>query len=311
MYLFETIEDKGSLINNRNVELVLGKKYFKIGIQIMNRDKKAVCFLPDSGNDKKSIRYSIRVTLSDGKDYGKTNDLWKYNSTTGVEDQIVTAQKRDFKTSYFGVYNIMMDRPGDKSFVITVIAPAGHIICETQIPFQVLSLQAEKIALLDCCHLACCLGQPFPALKIQFYDYLNNIVSFEGDVKLELTSNEMDVLPNGSSKEYIRKIQATDDGVLSCHEGDWVAIPKKDVTLFSSDRVIESKEVPFILKAITQEADSKGRLKFSHQIGDPISFSVIFSPGSPVKMTLLEPTVYPIKLTGEPIPLMHLSITDF
>lgn len=293
-------------MNNGDRELILGAKYFKIGIQILNGDKKPICCLPDSGNDKKSIRFSVQVQSSDGKDYGKTNDLWKYDAEQGIEEQVAVVQKRDLKYSYYGVYNIVMDRPGEKSFTVVVLAPAGHSICETVIPFHVLALQAERIEILDT--LECRLGQPFPHFTVKFYDCMNNEVPFEGDVKLELCSDEMQVLPNGT-KEYIRKVKG---GELTCMQGDWVAIPKPDSILFDGERCLDVKDVKFRVRVIGSLLDTRGKSKFSDPIGDSIEITVKYFPGAPTKMILLEPRLQPIKvIEGSTIPFLHFAITDF
>lgn len=298
-------------MNGGDVELILGARYFKIGFQILNRDKKPVCFLPDSGNDKKAIRYSIHVRSSDGKDFGKTSDLWKYDNERGAEDQVTAAQKRDLKSSYYGIYNISMDRPGEKSLVVTVQSPTGNAIVDYDIPFSVVALHAERIGVLN--HdLSCRLGQPFPSFSVQLYDCMNNAVPFEGDIKVDLTSDEMQVMPNGSSKECMKKLKCSEGGVVECKTGDWVAVPKPGSPLFSEERWIDKKEIKFSIQIFGSRGDSRGKLKYTEAIGDPVEMKVSFFPGTPSKIVLLNPSVQPIKVkTGASIPLLHFAISDF
>lgn len=311
-YLFETVASEPIAMADGDTEFIAGTKYDKIGMQIVNQENKLTWHIPDGATLNRSNRYSIEIHDSDGKDYGKTHDLWKYDGTTKQDEAVTSFSKRDSKTYYYGIYNIKFDRPGDRQIIARVLTPDGRTVIETTCQIIVLGMTADRFGLTADSFLdVVSLGHPFPMFKLQFFDMLNNVVPYEGDIKISIESKEMKIQPRDRSKECIRKVSFTDQGIFECKAGEWLVVPKDNHVLFSRDRVVNEKEISFSIKVYTPLEDVNGKINYSLPLGTAVDFKVKYAPGLPAKFCILQPTEEPVNLkNGEAMPILHLAVMD-
>jgi hypothetical protein len=302
----DSFRERISITGNRGelIEVMLGDKYSKIGIQIKTPEKKFVSCLPDSGDDKKSIRYIVHFSFQNGKDLGKTNDLYKYDETTDNDEIVLSAKVRELKTYFFPIYNVCFDTVGLQTFVVRVSSPAGGgEILREEINFMVKALPAVSCDVKEK-SLRNQLGKALPEFTILFFDALGNKVPYEGKLEVKLESPVMKVVPRDGTTTYTRLVKASQGGTLVCKHGDWIAVPISSQPLLSANEVIVETEVPFIATIISIDTNKT--------IGTPIPFSILFTAGVPSKLLVLRPETQPILLkAGERLSLLHVVVMDF
>lgn len=312
-YLFADVNSQRERISGVT-PMTIGKKYYKIGFQLFNGNKKQVFCVPGHSGEKKSSRYYVQISNNEGVDYGTTNDVWVYDA--GKNEDVEISQPKGesmFGNYFYAVYNFQFDKPGDKEVTVKILTPERKVIASQVFHLKVEALPVENYEIQGDItqEKIWRFEEALPAFKVQLQDGNGFPVDHQGRVRIMISALELKIVyRNGGMSSMTKQLVANNMGLIEFNSGDWmVSIPENRPLFSSKDINNNPSKVKFSIKVEKTEVD-RGREIFV-PIDGARHTTLEYIPGYPTKLAPLGKLSLPLVVkVGENVELLKFGCFD-
>ena len=318
--LFETV---GSQIINlfNNYEITANKKYYKIGIQLLNKKNTVVKKIPQSNQC-----YKVQVKYAGQVNYGTTNTVYIFDETQNKDIQVDSTETNNaiLANSYYSFGNSDLSIPlifqsegtfpleinvfDDISFGISTIIKSKTInlkvktLISNLIDIEFTDEDLSKVHRLG----------TFPSFTLSFIDNLinRNIIPFENMIMISIKCSESNIQIKSLSLDNNDSIFTFDHGTKTIEKDLWAINLLSKTSIFNNNDVNAFKLIKFNLE-IYATNDFVPTVNSAYPVlSYQQSFSLKFGPGKPYNLVLLDP-LPPKELTdNEIIPFIKIGCVD-
>lgn len=300
--IFERKGDDGVVIGTNNIaEMFVCKQYYKIGIQLVNKDGQPIAYRPDFPRSNAS-KYKVAISLPDlNIDYGTTNTLYRYDPGTNTD--VVNETHTSLQDSYYAAYSVTIKRVGITPLKVVVFDGTDEIL-ERIVHFEVTTAipSGYRVEWGEEYEKKLAFGDFLPTFKIQFVDNDNEDLPFYGVAIVSISSDLVDIVCTKENGAYLVDIK--NSGSINCKKGDWICKPL-------NQRATKAGSKSGIDASLTLKLSIVDDTQRVIQIGNETHTHLCCTAGLPYSLELVMPMITPISCKADDhLPSITLSVLD-